>query len=88
MVKNLSFKTVRLILEVVAFTLLVPGTVVAVIPYLLLSRPPLGSIDVLGASLLGALPIVLGVAIYGRCARDFVLSGRALRRPSSRRWIS
>ncbi|MHC4106972.1 MAG: methyltransferase family protein [Planctomycetota bacterium] len=58
------------------FTLVVPGTVVVLVPYLLLADAALGAVDVQGISMLGLLPLVLGAALYLRCAYDFVWSGR------------
>ena len=58
------------------FTLVVPGTVVVAVPYLLLADASLGAIDFLGIGLLGLLPLVLGIALYLRCAYDFAWSGR------------
>ena len=58
------------------FTLLVPGSVVVLLPYLFLDDVSLGAIDFLGLGLLGLPPLVLGAALYLRCAYDFAWSGR------------
>jgi protein-S-isoprenylcysteine O-methyltransferase Ste14 len=58
------------------FTLLVPGTVVLLLPYLLLADASLGAVDFLGMALLGLPLLVLGAAFYLRCAYDFAWSGR------------
>ena len=58
------------------FTLLVPGTVVVLLPYLLLADASPGAVDFLGMALLGLPPLVLGAALYLRCAYDFAWSGR------------
>lgn len=63
------------------FTVLVPGSVVVLVPYLVLENPSLGAINVWGMSMLGLLPIVLGTALYMRCAFDFALSGRGTPAP-------
>ncbi len=63
------------------FTLLVPGTIVVLVPYLLLTDASLGAIDILGMSLLGLPPVVLGAALYLRCAYDFAWSGRGTPAP-------
>jgi len=63
------------------FTLVVPGTVVVLVPYLLLADASLGAVDFLGMALLGLLPLVLGAALYLRCAYDFVWSGRGTPAP-------
>ena len=68
--------TVWLFVKASLFTLLVPGTVVVLLPYLLLADASLGAIEFLGIGLLGLLPLVLGAALYLRCAYDFVWSGR------------
>ncbi len=73
--------TVRLFAKASLFTLVVPGTVVVLVPYLLLADASLGAIDVLGMSPLGLLPLVLGAALYLRCAYDFVWSGRGTPAP-------
>jgi protein-S-isoprenylcysteine O-methyltransferase Ste14 len=63
------------------FTLVVPGTVVVLVPYLLLEDVSLGAVAVTGISLLGLLPAVLGAVLYFRCAYDFALSGRGTPAP-------
>lgn len=67
--------TAWLWVKVVAFTVVVPGTVIVLVPYLILGDPSLESLDELGISLLGLLPIVLGAALYLRCAYDFAVLG-------------
>ncbi len=52
------------------FTLVVPGTVVVLVPFLLLADASLGAVDFLGMALLGLLPLVLGAALYLRCAYE------------------
>ena len=68
--------TAWLLAKASLFTLVVPGTVVVLVPYLLLADASLGAVDFLGMALLGLLPLVLGAALYLRCAYDFVWSGR------------
>ena len=67
--------TAWLVLKASVFTLVLPGSVVVLVPCLLLADASLGAIDVLGISLLGVLPIILGTALYLRCAYDFIVSG-------------
>jgi protein-S-isoprenylcysteine O-methyltransferase Ste14 len=57
------------------FTLIVPGAIAALIPYLLLSRNPssFGNIGLFQS--LGLIPIAIGAAIYLRCAWDFASTG-------------
>jgi protein-S-isoprenylcysteine O-methyltransferase Ste14 len=63
------------VLELLLFTILVPGAAAVLILYLLL--PP-GSVEIPtevgGSRLLGVLSIVLGALIYAWCARDFALT--------------
>lgn len=65
-----------LVFKVVLFTLLVPGTVTLYVPYLLLSQL---NVTALPISVVTAVPatigIVVGVAIYLRCAWDFAVQG-------------
>ncbi|MCH8348578.1 MAG: isoprenylcysteine carboxylmethyltransferase family protein [Proteobacteria bacterium] len=63
------------------FTLLVPGTVVGLVPTLLLGDAPLDALNVFVIYFLGVIPIVLGLALYLRCAYDFALSGRGTPAP-------
>lgn len=65
-----------------AFTLLVPGTVTVVLPYMILDAAL--PWDRLGPNLRSAGGVVLlaaGLALYGRCLFDFVTSGRGLPSP-------
>lgn len=64
------------------FTLVVPGTVVVLVPYLLLADASLGAIDFLGMTLLGLPLLLLGAALYLRCAYDFAWSGRGTPAPT------
>jgi protein-S-isoprenylcysteine O-methyltransferase Ste14 len=61
------------IFNTVLFTVFVPGTVIVLVPYLILgsySRPANGPI-----TWLGAVVVVLGAAIYFRCAWEFAVRG-------------
>ena len=63
------------------FTILAPGTVTVLIPYLLLSARR-GGVAVLGPlRFLGFAPLLLGVAIYVWCARDFATRGQGTPAP-------
>jgi protein-S-isoprenylcysteine O-methyltransferase Ste14 len=71
-----------LLLRVATFTLLIPGTVTVLVPYLLLHS----DLDwVLGISpvlrVLGLLPLSAGVTVYLWCAWDFAASGRGTPAP-------
>ena len=65
-----------LVLKVILFTLLVPGTATLYLPYALLSRLD-GSLQPasLGLSLPAGAFILLGLALYLRCAWDFAALG-------------
>ena len=76
MIDRRKSSTAWLFTKASLFTLVVPGTVVALVPYLLLADASLGAIDFLGMTLLGLPLLVLGAALYLRCAYDFVSSGR------------
>src|SRR5262245_5596065 len=59
--------------KVVVFTVLVPGTIVAAIPYSLLGENPAPHSGPLG--LLGLVPLALGVSVYLSCAWEFASTG-------------
>jgi protein-S-isoprenylcysteine O-methyltransferase Ste14 len=64
------------------FTVLVPGTVTVVVPYLLLRPDGTGSPGSLGVfRYAGFIPIVLGGLTYFWCAWDFVVAGRGTPAP-------
>jgi protein-S-isoprenylcysteine O-methyltransferase Ste14 len=71
------------LLKTLVFTLLVPGTVAGLIPYLLLTYgrilPPL---PVAPLRYLGTAVLVLGVLIYLWCAAEFVVRGRGTPSPT------
>src|ERR1700685_2330641 len=61
------------VLNTILFTIVVPGTVTGVIPHSLLggySSPALGPL-----AWLGMLTLVVGAAIYFRCAWEFAVRG-------------
>ena len=71
-----------LVLKNVLFTLLVPGTVTVVLPYLILSRK--GALPALEWGVrqyLGLLPIAAGAAVYFWCLCDFAAFGRGTPAP-------
>jgi protein-S-isoprenylcysteine O-methyltransferase Ste14 len=71
-----------LLLRVATFTLLIPGTVTVVVPYLLLNSDldwAFGISPILRA--LGLLPLSAGVIAYLWCAWDFAASGRGTPAP-------
>jgi protein-S-isoprenylcysteine O-methyltransferase Ste14 len=63
------------------FTIIVPGAVTALIPYLLLSRN-LSSFAHIGPfQLFSLIPMAIGAAIYLRCAWDFASTGKGTPAP-------
>lgn len=56
------------------FTIVAPGTVTGLIPYLLLA--PGAEFEIDRFKLFGLLPIALGAAAYFWCAWDFAMAGR------------
>ena len=81
MVERRETETAWLFAKASAFTLLVPMALVVLGPYFLLEDVSLAAVDIFGMSLLGMLPILLGTALYFRCAYDFVRSGRGTPAP-------
>ncbi len=69
----------RLILSTLAFTFLFPGTIAVLVPRLLLPRPV--RLAAVPAAAFGGVLIAAGIAIYVRCAWDFVRAGRGTPAP-------
>lgn len=63
------------------FTIIVPGAIAALIPYLLLSRNPSPFARIEPFQLLGLIPMAIGAAIYFRCAWDFASTGKGTPAP-------
>jgi protein-S-isoprenylcysteine O-methyltransferase Ste14 len=64
------------VLGTVIFTILAPGTVTVVVPYLLLaSRLQIFAVEIGTLRFFGSVPIIAGVLIYSWCAWDFAFSG-------------
>jgi protein-S-isoprenylcysteine O-methyltransferase Ste14 len=71
-----------LFLKVLAFTIVMPGTVVAVLPYAILT--PQGYFPWPEPGVLffaGLLPLGSGLVFYARCAWDFAVAGRGTPAP-------
>jgi protein-S-isoprenylcysteine O-methyltransferase Ste14 len=66
-------------LGTVLFSLLVPGTAAVLVPWLIASAT--GARLASGPSLLGGVPLALGLLGYGWCATDFVRMGRGTPAP-------
>lgn len=81
MINQSSHKTAWILVKASIFTLVVPAAVVLLAPSLFLADPSLRTMDFLGMSVLGLIPIVIGTALYFRCAYDFVVSGRGTPAP-------
>ena len=73
-----------LALRSIIFTLLIPGTVTVLIPYLILSRTGVG-LPLLWSSLhfVGLVTMFLGASILLRCIWDFAAKGRVAPRQTS-----
>jgi len=71
-----------LVVRVLIFTILVPGSITVGVPYLLLSRSlELFSFEIGYLRGLGVVPIALGAAVYIWCAWDFAVAGKGTPAP-------
>src|SRR2546426_546556 len=70
-----------LFIRTLIFTLIGPGSIIVIIPCLLLSSSVSFPLEAEGLRLLGLVAIVLGALIYFWCAWDFALSGRGTPAP-------
>ncbi len=68
-------------LKTAIFTVLAPGTVTALVPWLILRYAPAGRVDLGLARWAGAGIIAIGAAIYFLCAFDFAFFGRGTPAP-------
>lgn len=68
-------------LKTLIFTIIVPGAIMALIPYLLLSRTPSSFARIGLFQLFGLIPMAIGAAIYLRCAWDFASAGKGTPAP-------
>jgi protein-S-isoprenylcysteine O-methyltransferase Ste14 len=68
-------------LKTLIFTIIVPGAIIALIPYLLLSRNPASFARIGPFQLIGLIPLAVGVAIYFKCAWDFASTGKGTPAP-------
>src|SRR5713226_2133159 len=67
-------------LKTLIFTILVPGTVVGIVPWLLLQSSG-GANLTLSLWLIGLLPLLLGVGLYFWCAGAFTFIGKGTPAP-------
>src|SRR5262245_8802748 len=68
-------------LKTLIFTIIVPGAVIALIPYLLLSGYSASFTHIGTIQLFGLIPMAIGAAIYFRCAWDFASAGKGTPEP-------
>jgi protein-S-isoprenylcysteine O-methyltransferase Ste14 len=68
-------------LKTLIFTIIVPGAIAALIPYLLLSRKPSPLTNIGLFQSLGLIPMAIGAAVYLRCAWDFASTGKGTPAP-------
>jgi protein-S-isoprenylcysteine O-methyltransferase Ste14 len=68
-------------LKTLIFTILVPGTVTGIVPWLLLQRSGEAVMPPLSAWLIGLLPLLIGVVLYFWCAGAFTFIGRGTPAP-------
>src|SRR5260370_12818813 len=68
-------------LKTLIFTIVVPGTVAGVVPWLLFQQSGGGTLEIPSIWLLGLLPLLLGVGLYFWCAGAFTFIGKGTRAP-------
>lgn len=68
-------------LKTLIFTILVPGTVTGVVPWLLLQKPGGGALEIPSIWLFGLLPLLLGIGLYFWCAGAFTFFGKGTPAP-------
>src|SRR5215471_11853679 len=68
-------------LKTLIFTIIVPGSIIALIPYLLLSRNQSSFAHIGPPQMFGLIPMTIGAAIYLRCAWDFASAGKGTPAP-------
>src|SRR5438270_13803663 len=73
--------SVMVALETLVFSILVPGTVAGVIPWLLLQGAPGPVLLLPSIWMVGFLPLLLGVGLYLWCAGAFTFIGRGTPAP-------
>ena len=68
-------------LKTLIFTIIVPGAIIGLIPYLLLSGNPETFAHIGMFQLFGLIPMAIGAAIYFKCAWDFASAGKGTPAP-------
>src|SRR4029434_8945949 len=74
-------RQVGLLLETIAFTLIVPGTVTVLLPRLILGDAKPDTLSWSTTQLAALVPLALGAAIYLRCLWEFAARGRGIPAP-------
>ncbi len=69
------------LLRSLIFTIVVPGSVTGILPWLIVSRSTEPVLDLGPIRVAGWIPLIGGVALYLRCALDFSLRGRGTPNP-------
>ncbi len=69
------------LLKTIVFTFIVPGSVTILVPYWVLSSRSVPPLELGLFRYFGALPILIGAAIYFWCAWDFTFAGRGTPAP-------
>jgi protein-S-isoprenylcysteine O-methyltransferase Ste14 len=68
-------------LKTLMFTILVPGTLLGVVPWLLLRWSEGGALAIPSIWLIGLLPLLLGIGLYFWCAGEFTFIGKGTPAP-------
>jgi protein-S-isoprenylcysteine O-methyltransferase Ste14 len=68
-------------LKTLIFTILVPGTVAGIVPWLLLQQSGGGAVAIPSIWLIGLVPLLLGVGLYLWCAEAFTFVGKGTPAP-------
>lgn len=68
-------------LKTLIFTILVPGTVAGIFPWLLLQQSGGGAVAIPSIWLIGLVPLLLGVGLYLWCAGAFTFVGKGTPAP-------
>ncbi len=76
-----AWRKVIVVLKTLLFSILVPGTVAFVIPWLLLQGSPGLELLIPSVWMVGILPLLLGVGLYLWCAGAFTFIGKGTPAP-------
>src|SRR5229473_318735 len=81
LVISLQRRQFMVALKTLIFTIVVPGTVAGVVPWLLFQQSGGGTLEIPSIWLLGLLPLLLGVGFYFWCAGAFTFIGKVTPAP-------